>query len=286
MQRRNRKPTNLRSGPASVLVDVPLTAQGSKERALRSKAFKSWSVSTTLFQSTLFTYFCDKMEAEDVPTDGNGSVNPSSPKILERKSHIEAGTKMQVNTSEPNGSGKTSHGLNALDSNFSGENRGNPSEKVEEDEDYVEYIPVKKRRMMEAQKIMQRKGKGSLSEDAERAKEAESKPSLLVKASQLKKDLPEISPMEQLVQQEKDMIERLSDRKTLMSVRELAKGIQYHEPMVTGWKPPTAVRYMSENECEAIRKQWHILVEGGGVYADNSRRRTLRIGNLPVPRAR
>lgn len=205
------------------------------------------------------------MEAEDVRKDGNGSVNPSNPKIIERKSHFEAGTKMQVKSSEPNGSGKKSHGLNASDSKFSGENRENPSEKAEEDEDYVEYIPVKKRRMMEAQKILQRKGKGSLSEDVEHAKEAESKPSLLVKASQLKKDLPEISPMEQLVQQEKEMIERLSDRKTLMSVRELAKGIQYHEPMVTGWKPPTAVRHMSENECEAIRKQWHILVEGESI---------------------
>lgn len=225
------------------------------------------------------------MEAEDVRTDRNGGVSPSNPKISERKSHFEAGTKMQANNSEPNGSGKKSHGLNGSVSKFKGENRENHSENAEEDEDYVEYIPVKKRRMMEAQKILQRKGKGSLSEDAEHAKEAESKPSLLVKASQLKKDLPEISPMEQLVQQEKDMIERLSDRKTLMSVRDLAKGIQYHEPMVTGWKPPTTVRHMNEKECEAIRKQWHILVEGGGVYADNSRRRTLRIGDLPVSRA-
>lgn len=134
---------------------------------------------------------------------------------------------------------------------------------MEEDDDYVEYIPVKKRRAMEAQRILQRKGKSSALEDeAEKSKLAEAKPSLLVKASQLKRDLPEISPTEQIVQQEKEMIEHLSDRKTLMSVRELAKGITYKEPLPTGWKPPLPIRRMSGKECESIRKQWHIIVDG------------------------
>jgi hypothetical protein len=84
------------------------------------------------------------MEAEDVRTDGNGGVSPSNPKISERKSHFEAGTKMKANTSEPNGSEKKSHGLNGPDSKFKGENHENHSENAEEDEDYIEYIPVKK----------------------------------------------------------------------------------------------------------------------------------------------
>lgn len=60
-----------------------------------------------------------------------------------------------------------------------------PSSAVEEeDDDYVEYIPIKKRRAMETQKILQRKGKSSeLEDDPERSKLAEAKPSLLVKAS-------------------------------------------------------------------------------------------------------
>lgn len=134
---------------------------------------------------------------------------------------------------------------------------------MEEEDDYVEYIPVAKRRAMEAQKILQRKGKSSsLEEEMEKSKLAEAKPSLLVKASQLKREQPEISPTEQIVQQEKEMIEHLSDRKTLMSVRELAKGITYTEPLLTGWKPPLSIRRMSKNECDAIRKQWHIIVDG------------------------
>ncbi|CAH2041116.1 unnamed protein product, partial [Thlaspi arvense] len=137
---------------------------------------------------------------------------------------------------------------------------------MEEDDDYVEYVSVAKRRAMEAQKILQRKGKSSAFEDeTEKAKLAEAKPSLLVKASQLKRDQPEISPTEQIVQQEKEMIEHLSDRKTLMSVRELAKGIIYTEPLFTGWKPPLRIRRMSRNECDSIRKQWHIIVDGDDI---------------------
>lgn len=134
---------------------------------------------------------------------------------------------------------------------------------MEGDDDFDEYVPVAKRRAMEAQKILQRKGQSSaLEEELEKSKLAEAKPSLLVKASQLKREQPEISPTQQIVQQEKEMIEHLSDRKTLMSVRELAKGIIYKEPLLTGWKPPLPIRRKSNKECDAIRKQWHIIVDG------------------------
>ncbi|GMN49965.1 hypothetical protein TIFTF001_019121 [Ficus carica] len=134
---------------------------------------------------------------------------------------------------------------------------------MEEEDDYVDYVPVAKRRAMEAQKILQRKGKTSaIEEEFEKSKQAEAKPSLLVKASQLKREAPEISATEQIVQQEKEMIEHLSDRKTLMSVRELAKGITYTDPLPTGWKPPLPIRRMSKKQCDLIRKQWHIIVDG------------------------
>lgn len=137
---------------------------------------------------------------------------------------------------------------------------------MEEEDDYVEYIPVAKRRALEAQKILQRRGKTSaLDEEIDKQKLVEAKPSLLVKASQLKKDQPEITQTEQAIIQEKEMIEHLSDRKTLMSVRELAKGITYTEPLKTGWKPPLPIRRMSTKACDAIRKQWHIIVDGDDI---------------------
>lgn len=136
--------------------------------------------------------------------------------------------------------------------------------KMEEEDDYVEYVPVAKRRAIEAQKILQRKGKASAvtDDESEKLPVVETKPSLLVKASQLKREQPEISVTEQIVQQEKEMIENLSDKKTLMSVRELAKGITYTEPLPTGWKPPLHIRRMSKKDCDLIQKQWHIIVNG------------------------
>ncbi|KAI3898585.1 hypothetical protein MKW92_015890 [Papaver armeniacum] len=136
----------------------------------------------------------------------------------------------------------------------------------EEDDDYVDYIPVKKRRLMEAQKFLQRKDAGKTSVPGEKeiaeSKPAENKPSLLVKASQLKRDLPEITPIEQKVQEEKEMIEHISEFKPLMSVQELAKGITYTESLGTGWKPRSHIRRMSLKDCDLIRKQFHILVDG------------------------
>ncbi|KAJ7947344.1 DEAD-box ATP-dependent RNA helicase 35 [Quillaja saponaria] len=145
----------------------------------------------------------------------------------------------------------------------------------EEDDDCVEYVPVAQRRATEAQKILQRKGNSASANEGEleKSKATEAKPSLLVKASQLKRD-PEITPTQQIVQQEREVIEHLSDQKTLMSVRELAKGITYTDHLFTGWKPPWNIRKMSQKQCDLIRKQWHIIVDGDGILP---RLRILRI---------
>ncbi|KAG6383839.1 hypothetical protein SASPL_156391 [Salvia splendens] len=68
-----------------------------------------------------------------------------------------------------------------------------------------------------------------------------------------------------MILQEKEMIEHLSDKKTLMSVRELAKGITYSDPLPTGWKPPLPIRRMSNKACDAIRRQWLIIIDGDDV---------------------
>jgi ATP-dependent RNA helicase DDX41 len=163
-----------------------------------------------------------------------------------------------------------------------GEPEPKPKEEDEED-DFQEYIPVRKRRLLEAQRLLQRKGKGMFAssvEDMDALKASEAKPSLLVKSSQIKKDQPEISVTEALVIQEKEMIERLSEKKQLMSVRELAKGILYTEPMQTGWKPPLTIRSLSDKERDDIRKQWHILVEGEDIPPPTKNFKDMR---LPDP---
>ncbi|GAA0154699.1 RNA helicase [Lithospermum erythrorhizon] len=156
---------------------------------------------------------------------------------------------------------------------------------MEEDDGYVEYVPVAKRRAIEAQKILARKGKPLISnaveveveDEMEKMKPVEVKTSLLMKATQLKKEQPEITLAEQMVMQEKEMMENLSDRKALLSVREIAKGITYTEPLHTGWKPPLPIRKMSKKQCDAIRKQWHILVDGEDIPPPIKNFRDMRI---------
>ncbi|KAJ8643728.1 hypothetical protein MRB53_005476 [Persea americana] len=130
----------------------------------------------------------------------------------------------------------------------------------DEDDNYVEYIPVAKCRAMEAQKLLPHRRGGTSRQilpirhggepppsDSDRPRHAESKPSLLVKSSQLKLAQPKISPTEQLVQQQVEMIDLFSNRRTLMSVRDLAKGITYTEPLATGWSSPSTIRHLPRN---------------------------------------
>ncbi|KAI5342889.1 hypothetical protein L3X38_010765 [Prunus dulcis] len=155
---------------------------------------------------------------------------------------------------------------------------------MEKEDDYVEYVPMAKPRAMEAHKILQCKVKSfGLEEKSDKlklaaqanpslleksnfvAEDKPSRPSLLVKSLEMKNEAPKITPIQQMVQQEKEIIDNLSDRKTLMSVGELAKGITYTDPIPTGWKPPLHIRRMPMKQCDLIRKQWHIEVSGEDV---------------------
>jgi ATP-dependent RNA helicase DDX41 len=70
---------------------------------------------------------------------------------------------------------------------------------MEDDTDYVEYVPVAKRRAMQAPNILQRKRKFSALEEEECLKLDDAKPSLLAKS--MKREKPEISPTEKILQQ-------------------------------------------------------------------------------------
>ncbi|CAI0425203.1 unnamed protein product [Linum tenue] len=149
---------------------------------------------------------------------------------------------------------------------------------LEEDE-YVEYVPVAKRRALNAKKALLLHGrKGGTSDSCDFKLAAESKPqSLLVQATQLKGKQPAITRTEQLAQQEIEMIRDLSsERKPLMSVRELAKGITYNEPLPTGWKPRLSYRRMPDKDRDAIRKQWRIVVDGEEIPPPVSNFRDMR----------
>ncbi|KAK9923060.1 hypothetical protein M0R45_031494 [Rubus argutus] len=157
------------------------------------------------------------------------------------------------------------------------------------------YVPVAKRRAIEAQRILEQRKRNSSSVLKEKKPEksnveALKQLSLLAKASKLKHDAPEITPTQELVQQEKEMIEHLSHRKTLMSVGELARGITYKDPLPTGWKPPLQIRKKPTKQfrkdigfCVAID---HDGIAGGDDDANCSGRRAFRVDYLPVKGAR
>ncbi|CAI5744734.1 unnamed protein product [Peronospora destructor] len=67
--------------------------------------------------------------------------------------------------------------------------------------------------------------------------------------------------------QEVNMLKEASyvQKIALVSAHERAEGIRYQESMKTTWKPPRSIVEMTQDECNAVRKKWHILVEGEDV---------------------
>lgn len=52
---------------------------------------------------------------------------------------------------------------------------------------------------------------------------------------------------------------------SLVSAKEHAEGIVYTESLQTDWRPHRKIREKPEADHDALRKKWHILVEGTGV---------------------
>jgi len=146
---------------------------------------------------------------------------------------------------------------------------------MEEEEDEAElYVPVRKRRALALQ---QQKEASSLSKPrdpkvarllAEAARE-EGKPkkkSLLDERAEQLASGTIVPPTEAEAEQAEaqQVLESIDNQhRPLMGVRELAKGVEYTAALKVGtWRPPYQIRQMSEEERQAIRDKWHILVEG------------------------
>lgn len=162
------------------------------------------------------------------------------------------------------------------------------SDLEDEDEDkYVPYVPVKERKKQQLIKLgrivqitneanntpkssSDNDGEGEDSQGA--ATEAELwgrkyNISLLDQHTELKKlaETKKVSAIEKQLKEEEKILESVAQQKALMAVSELAKGIQYEDPIKTSWRPPRYIAQMSEKRREAIRKKLRILVEGDDV---------------------
>lgn len=88
--------------------------------------------------------------------------------------------------------------------------------------------------------------------------------SLLLQHSKLKKlaEARQESAMEKQLKEEERILAQVREQTALKGAAELAKGIQYTEPLTTGWKPPQYILNLPQKRHERVRRRKNILVEG------------------------
>ncbi|CAG2062216.1 unnamed protein product [Timema podura] len=118
------------------------------------------------------------------------------------------------------------------------------------DDDYVPYVPVKERKKQQLMKLGRlgqlkeefgQRGKSSSENERDEDDEdgqvwgRKSNISLLDQHTELKKmaEAKKESAMERQLKEEEKILESVAEKKALMGVAELAKGIQYEDPIKT-----------------------------------------------------
>ncbi|KAJ4448686.1 hypothetical protein ANN_00076 [Periplaneta americana] len=153
----------------------------------------------------------------------------------------------------------------------------------ESEDDYVPYVPVKERKKQQLLKLGRlsqlkdeygQRGKSSSENEHDNDDDEDgqvwgrkSNISLLDQHTELKKlaEAKKESAMERQLKEEEKILESVAEKKALMGVAELAKGIQYEDPIKTSWKAPHYILAMSEARHNRVRKKLRILVEGEDV---------------------
>ncbi|XP_063232990.1 ATP-dependent RNA helicase abstrakt isoform X2 [Bacillus rossius redtenbacheri] len=150
------------------------------------------------------------------------------------------------------------------------------------DDEYVPYVPVKERKKQQLLKLGRlgqlkdefgQRGKSSSENERDEDDEdgqvwgRKSNISLLDQHTELKKlaEAKKESAMERQLKEEEKILESVAEKKALMGVAELAKGIQYEDPIKTSWHAPKYILALSEERNERVRKRLRILVEGEDV---------------------
>ncbi|KAL5492551.1 hypothetical protein ACEPAI_3998 [Sanghuangporus weigelae] len=153
------------------------------------------------------------------------------------------------------------------------------------EDDYVPYVPIAQRRQAKLAAIKSRTLKDradtpdrsahereQLEEENEEEKQKERERrerTLLLEAQDIhrKKAVEDAQKTEAERTEEADaaILAAIASRKKLASDLELAKGIQYTEPLKTSWRPPRFIRERPYETNQKIREQYHILVDGEDV---------------------
>lgn len=150
------------------------------------------------------------------------------------------------------------------------------------DEEETPYVSVKQRREAEMAKLAGRNSLTSsrakheqtkkrkeeeeaLREKERIQKEKETSKTLLITAQEVKKRQEELDAQktaeQKRAEQEAEALRMVSNKRKLASAQELAKGIEYVEPLKTTWTPPRHIRQRTVLENRKVREKNHILVE-------------------------
>lgn len=149
----------------------------------------------------------------------------------------------------------------------------------ESEDDYVPYVPVKERKQQQLLKL----GRLGQLKEAEQSKPKSSSENetneddeedeiwgrknnipLLDQHTELRKlaEAKKVSAVEKQLKKEEEILEIVAEKKALMGVSELAKGIQYRDPIKTSWRPPRYILQRPSVTHEKLRSSLRILVEG------------------------
>jgi len=156
-------------------------------------------------------------------------------------------------------------------------------EDISDDEDFVPYVPLKERRRLELEKrekYLKQKAdpqphaetvhtsREPVLEKIEKSEESsfgmKSNVSLLDQHTELKKiaEAEKETDHEKQLKEEEKILDSIAEKKVLMAVGEIAKGIVYTDSIKTGWRPPRYFQCYSPEKFQKLRRKWHILVEG------------------------
>uniref|UniRef100_A0A0P4Z7D6 RNA helicase n=1 Tax=Daphnia magna TaxID=35525 RepID=A0A0P4Z7D6_9CRUS len=152
-----------------------------------------------------------------------------------------------------------------------------------EDDDYVPYVPVKERKKQKLTKLgrisqvkadADLKAKSSSENECNDEEEEDlqsvarkSNISLLSQHTELKKvaQAKKESAFEKQLKEEEKILESIAEKTALMGVAELARGIQYEDPIKTSWTPPRCILNMPRDYPDILRGKLSITVEGEDV---------------------
>lgn len=164
----------------------------------------------------------------------------------------------------------------------------------DDDDDYVPYVPMKQRRQEIVGRLTGRVINAPEGPDSEASTSRDSvgdpdsrdavgdgsndgigssdktrhvHKSLLDQHSELKKkaEASKQSEKEKLLKEEEKILESVAEKKALMGVSELAKGIEYTDPIKTGWRAPRALLALSEDKHAKFRMKLNLYIEGDNV---------------------